>query len=67
MPATGRIMKSHDDLTMTEVTFSGGNRVLGKTYSVRAATDPTSVKQFGDMGPADTYYEQLIVRRQNPN
>ena len=55
-------MKSHEDITMTEVTFSGVNGVLGKAYSVRAAHDPTSTRQFRDMAAADTYYEQLIMR-----
>ena len=59
---TGRLVKSHEDITMTEVTFSGVNGVLGKAYSVRAAHDPTSTRQFRDMAAADTYYEQLIMR-----
>jgi hypothetical protein len=59
---TGRLVKSHKDITMTEVTFSGVNGVLGVPYSVRAANDPTSTRQFRDMAAADTYYEQLIMR-----
>jgi hypothetical protein len=59
---TGRLVKSHEDITMTEVTFSGVNGVLGVAYSVRAANDPTSTRQFRDMATADTYYEQLIMR-----
>jgi hypothetical protein len=59
---TGRLVKSHEDITMTEVTFSGVNGVLGVAYSVRAANDPTSTRQFRDMTAADTYYEQLIMR-----
>ena len=55
-------MKFHEDITMTEVTFSGVNGVLGVAYSVRAANDPTSTRQFRDMAAADTYYEQLIMR-----
>ena len=27
---TGRLVKSHEDITMTEVTFSGVNRVFGQ-------------------------------------
>jgi hypothetical protein len=41
----------------------GGNAVVSK-LSVRAASDPTSTKQFGDMDAANTYYEELISRRQ---
>ena len=41
---TGRLVKSHEDITMTEVTFSGVNGVLGKAYSVRAANDPASTE-----------------------
>jgi hypothetical protein len=55
-------VKFHEDITMTEVTFSGVNGVLGVAYSVRAANDPTSTRQFRDMAAADTYYEQLIMR-----
>jgi hypothetical protein len=58
----GRLVKFHEDITMTEVTFSGVNGVLGVAYSVRAANDPTSTRQFRDMAAADTYYEQLIMR-----
>jgi hypothetical protein len=58
----GRLVKFHEDITMTEVTFSGVNVVLGVAYSVRAANDPTSTRQFRDMAAADTYYEQLIMR-----
>ena len=63
---TGRLVKSHEDITMTEVTFSGVNGVLGRAYSVRAANDPTSTRQFWDMAAADTYYEELM-RRLNPD
>jgi hypothetical protein len=63
---TKRIVKSHDGITMTEVTLSSGRGVLSRTYSVRDKIDPTSTKPFNDMGAADTYYEQLILRRQNP-
>jgi hypothetical protein len=59
---TGRLVKSHENITITEVTFSGVNGVLGVAYSVRAANDPTSTRQFRDMAAADTYYEQLIMR-----
>ena len=40
MTTRGRIVKSHEDITMTELTFSGGNVVVSK-LSVRVATDPT--------------------------
>ena len=63
MTTRGRIVKSHEDITITELTFSGGNAVVSK-LSVRAASDPTSTKQFSDMDAANTYYEELISRRQ---
>jgi hypothetical protein len=63
---TGRLVKSREDITMTEVTFSGVNGALGRSYSVRAATDPTSTRQFADMAAADTYYEELM-RRLDPD
>jgi len=63
MTARGRIVKSYEDITMTEPTFSGGSAVVSK-LSVRVASDPTSTKQFSDMDAANTYYEELISRRQ---
>ena len=59
-------MKSREDITMTEVTFSGVNGALGRSFSVRAASDPTSTRQFADMAAADTYYEELM-RRLDPD
>jgi len=63
---TGRLVKSHEDITMTEVTFSGVDGVLGRAYSVRAGNDPNSTRQFRDIAAADTYYEELM-RRPNPD
>jgi hypothetical protein len=48
---------------MTVFTFFGWNAVVSK-LSVRVASDPTSTKQFSDMDDANTYYEELISRRQ---
>jgi hypothetical protein len=48
---------------MTVFTFFGRNAVVSK-LSVRVASDPTSTKQFSDMDDANTYYEELISRRQ---
>ena len=62
MTTRGRIVKSHEDITMTELTF-GGVAVVSKLY-VRVASDPTSTKQFSDVDAANTYYEELISRRQ---
>jgi len=59
-------VKSHEDITMTEVTFSGVNGVLGKAYSVRAANYPASTRQFRDIAAADTYYAELM-RRLSPD
>jgi hypothetical protein len=58
---TGRLVKSRESITMTEVTFSGVNGVLGRAYSVRTANDPTSTRHA-----ADTYYDELM-RRLNPD
>jgi hypothetical protein len=49
-----RIVKSHEDITMTEVTLSDG----------KANISPGATKQFGDMGA--TYFEELILQRLNP-
>jgi hypothetical protein len=63
MSTRGRLVKSHEDITMTVFTFFGWNAVVSK-LSVRVASDPTSTKQFSDMDDANTYYEELISRRQ---
>ena len=59
MTTRGRILKSHEDITMTELTFCGGNAVMSK-LSVRAASDPTSTKQFSDVDAANTYMKSLF-------
>ena len=56
----------HDDISLTEVTLSDGKNIVSRAYSVRAASDPTASKQFGDMGAADTYFDQLVMQRLNP-
>lgn len=58
---TTRIIKSHQDITLTEVTQSDGNKIINRAYSVRTARDPTASKQFGDMGAANVYFDQLIM------
>jgi hypothetical protein len=57
-----RILKIHDDIVMTEVALSDGKSVISRAYSVHAL-DPRLSKQFGDMGAADTYFEELVLRR----
>jgi hypothetical protein len=64
MLTASRVVKSHDDVVMTEVALSDGKSVISRAYSVRTL-DPTSSKQFGDMGAADTYFEEIILRRLN--
>jgi hypothetical protein len=64
MMTASRVVKSHDDIVMTEVALSDGKSVISRAYSVRTQ-DPTSSKQFGDMGAADTYFEEIILRRLN--
>ncbi len=63
---TKRIVKSHQDITVTEVTLSGNGGILSRAYAVRAASDPRSTQQFGDMASAEAYFEQLILQRLNP-
>lgn len=61
-----RVVKSHEDITMTEVTQSDGKTIIDRAYSVRDRSDPTSTQSFGDMGAADTYFDELVLRRQKP-
>jgi hypothetical protein len=60
-----RVLKSDQDITLTEVAHSDGNKVVSRAYSVRAR-DPTSLKTFDDMGAAETYFEELQLQRLNP-
>ena len=58
-----RIIRWHQDITLTEVISAHGNQIISQAYSVRTASDPTASKQFGDLGAADTYFEQLKMQR----
>jgi hypothetical protein len=53
-----RTVKSDVDIAIAEVTRPGG-----KAYSVGSKTDPTSERTFGDMGAAEAYFHELILRR----
>ena len=57
-----RIVKAYEDITMTEVASSDGKRVFSPVYSVRVENDPASTQRFGDMGAADIYFEELVLR-----
>jgi hypothetical protein len=61
-----RVVRSDEDIIMTEATTSDGKAVINRGYSVRSTKDPTSAQQFGDMGSAEVYFEQLQLRRLNP-
>ena len=61
-----RLLKSHEGITLTEVTQSDGQREINRAYSVRTK-DPTEHRTFGDMGSAETYFEERLLRRLNPN
>ena len=57
-----RVLKSDRDITLTEVALSDGNKVVSRAYSVRAR-DPKSLRDFGDMSAAETYFEELQLQR----
>ena len=61
-----RVVKLDDDITMTEVTRSDEKAVINRAYSVRAKSVPASAKAFGDMGSAETYFQDLVLQRLNP-
>jgi hypothetical protein len=53
-----RSVKSDVDIVISEVTRPGS-----KAYSVGSKTDPTSERTFGDMGAAEAYFRELVLRR----
>jgi hypothetical protein len=57
-----RILKTREDVALTEVTQSDGRNVISRAYSV-GSRDPAEQRIFGDMGSADIYFEELILRR----
>jgi hypothetical protein len=57
-----RIVKAYEDITMTEVASSDSKRVISPVYSVRVESEPQSTQRFGDMGAADIYFEELVLR-----
>ena len=60
-----RVVKSYLDITVAEITQSGGERVTNRAYSVGVATDPSALRQFRDLGSARDYFHNLVVRRIN--
>ncbi len=57
-----RIVKSYEDITMTQATSPDDQRVSSPIYSVRVESDPASTQRFGDLGAADIYFEELVLR-----
>jgi hypothetical protein len=61
------ILKSHGGITLTEVTQSDGRNIINRAYAVGNRYKPIEHRTFGDMGSAETYYEELVLRDLNPN
>jgi hypothetical protein len=59
-----RIVKFFEDITLTEVTLPTGHGIV-RAYSVRTV-HPADVRQFRDMAPAETYFEEQVLKRSNP-
>jgi hypothetical protein len=59
-----RILKSYEDVTLTEVTLPSGQGTVSRAYSVRTS-HPADVRQFGNMGSAETYFEEQVLKRSN--
>ena len=60
-----RVVKSYLDITVAEITQSGGERVTNRAYSVGVATDPSALRQFRDLGSARDYFDELVLQRLN--
>jgi len=57
-----RIVKVYEDITMTEVSSPDGIYIISPVYSVRVESDPASTQRFGNVGAADIYFEELVLR-----
>jgi hypothetical protein len=57
-----RIVKAYEDITMIEATSPDNQQAISAVYSVRVESDPASTQRFGDMGAADIYFEELVLR-----
>ena len=57
-----RLVKVYEDITMTEAAPPNGDRVISPVYSVRVESDPALTQRFADMGTADIYFEELVLR-----
>jgi len=57
-----RIVKAYEDITMAEAAPPDGHRAMSPVYSVRVESDPASTQRFADMGAADIYFEELVLR-----
>lgn len=60
-----RVVRSYEDITLTEVTLSDGRRVINRAYSVRTRNPPDQ-RSFGAMGAAGVYFDELVLRRRKP-
>jgi hypothetical protein len=60
-----RIVKSYQDITVTEVIQSGGADTVSRAYLVRVATQPKALSQFVDFDAACIYFEELVLQRLN--
>jgi len=57
-----RIVKTYEDITMTEVASPNGDWCISPVYSVRVESDPALTQRFVEMGAADIYFEELVLR-----
>jgi len=57
-----RIVKAYEDIIMTEAGSPDGHWFISPVYSVRVESDPALTQRFADMGAADIYFEELVLR-----
>jgi hypothetical protein len=60
-----RIVKSYQDITVTEVIESDAEDGVNRAYVVRVATQPKALHQFGDFDAACIYFDELVLQRLN--
>jgi hypothetical protein len=58
-----RVVKSYQDITVTEVIQSDGAYTVSRAYLVRVATQPKALNRFADFEAAIIYFEELVLQR----
>jgi hypothetical protein len=64
-PINKCVVRSYQDITITEVAQPGREKTVNRTYAVRIATDPRAMREFRDLDAARDYFDGLVLQRLN--